>query len=221
MTARFSRIGPPWWDDRDVWIVGGGPSLEGRDLSDLRARGRVLGVNRAAELVPCDATFTLDQTFLDRRSADLAAWAAAGQEVYAAVPDGWLTRGNPVVAGVRYVLRVEGTGIGRPDAMVNGKNSGYGALCLAVLKRARRIYLLGYDLRTADRDSHWHDGYPWQNNRCQVYYEKWARRFDEIRDELPDGVRVFNCNPGSVIDAFPFAPYEELGLPAVGEGVAA
>ena len=52
MTEPFGTIGPPWWDDRPLWIVGGGSSLSGYDLSDLWISGRVLGVNRAADLVP-------------------------------------------------------------------------------------------------------------------------------------------------------------------------
>lgn len=213
MTGPSGKIGPPWWDDRPAWIVGGGPSLSGYDLSDLRSHGRVLGVNRAADLVPCDATFTLDGNFLRQRSSDLVEWAASGQEVFAAVSDDWFGGTVDPVPGVTYLLRVQGKGVGQDQgAIVNGLNSGYGALCLAILKRAREIYLLGYDFKNRREGLHWHDGYPWGSGRCYVYFKRWARRFDEIAADLPDGVRVWNANVDSAVRAFPFRSYEDLGL---------
>jgi len=209
MTEPFETIGQPWWDDRPVWIVGGGPSLSGYDLSGLRSSGRVLGVNRAADLVPCTATFTLDHNFLKKRTTDLTEWAQDGQEVFAAVADGWFDARDPI-PGVTYLRRIEGKGVGRDlTTIINGKNSGYGALCLAILKRAREIYLLGYDFR---HNAHWHGGYPWGSGRCQIYFERWAKRFDEIAEDLPNGVVVWNGNVDSVVQAFPFKSYEDLGL---------
>jgi len=213
----FGTISEPWWDDRPVWIIGGGPSLAGYDLTDLRARGRVVGTNRAAELVPCDATFTLDQTFIKNRADELARWAL-DQEVFAAMDVGWFDPdGNESIPGVTYLRRIHGTGVGTdPGIIVNGLNSGYGALCLAILKRARDIFLLGYDLR---ENAHWHDGYPWQKRGggMSIYYDRWAARFADIRRDLPGGVTVWNCNPSSAVTAFPFLSYEDIGLPRLQE----
>ena len=222
MKEPFGTIGPPWWDDRLVWIVAGGPSLSGYDLSDLRARGRVLGVNRAADLLPCDATFTLDHTFLRKCPADLAEWARLGQEVFVAVADGWF-EDNGKIPGAVYLRRVQGKGVGQDKGVIiNGLNSGYGALCLAILKRAREICMLGYDFKNTTSGSHWHGGYPWSNGKCRIYYERWAKRFDEIAEELPEGVQVWNGNLDSAVRAFPFMSYEDMGLSRVlvGEEVA-
>lgn len=220
-TDHFETIGYPWWDDRPVYIIAGGPSLSGYDLSDLRARGRVIGVNRAADIIPCDATFSIDRMFLTKRREDLATWAIQGQEVIAAVPHDWFAENSPI-QGVHYVRKETGKGVGQdPEVIIHGCNSGYGALCLAILKRAREIIMLGYDLHGRTDGQHWHDGYPWGNGSCRIYYERWAERFQDIADELPKGVRVWNANPDSRVQAFQFCSYEDIGLTRVEEEVAA
>lgn len=208
----FGEVSEPWWTDDPVFIIGGGPSLEGRDLRGLTSRGWVLGVNRAADFVPVHATFTLDAKFLTERASDLSAWTRTG-EVYAAVPEDWERAPAP---GVTYLRRVQGTGLsGARTAIVNGLNSGYGALNLAVLKGARLIYLLGFDMVPLPKDapSHWHGGYPWHTGSSHKYYGRWADKFKAAAADCnARGVYVANANSKSAIDAFPFVTYEGLGL---------
>lgn len=215
MTEPFGVISEPWWDDQSLWIVGGGPSLTGYDISGLRKRGRVLGINRAAELIPCDITFTLDHTFLKRNRRNLVQWGISGHDMFAAVADDWFKDNKPI-PGVTYLLREQGTGVGNdPCVIINGHNSGYGALCLGILKRAQTIILLGFDFlsgRSGESRNHWHDGYPWGQGRTNIYYERWAKRFDEIAADVPPGIQVWNANPNSAVTAFPFKSYDELGI---------
>lgn len=206
----FGVISEPWWDDRDVFIIGGGKSLAGHDLTSLHKRGRLVGVNRSADFCTCSCTFTLDHNFLRKRADQMQQWSDDGQEVYAAVGDTWFDN-VPIVPGVTYLRRQQGKGVGEdPHIIINGCNSGYGALCLALLKRAKRIYLLGFDMK--GENEHFHDGYPWGCGRSAIYFERWAERFNQIRDDLPDGVEVFNCNPESGIVAFPFSSYHQIGI---------
>lgn len=210
---QFDAVGEPWWNDRPVFIIGGGPSLRGRDLSGLIWKGTVLGVNRAADFWPCHASFSFDQNFIGMREQSLGAWAAAGQEVFVAVEPDWRPRRVP---GVRYLERRRQQGLSSdPRAIAEGKSSGFGALNLAVLKRARRIVLLGYDLQAG---GNWHDGYPWGNGIGHRYFDRWAQVFDRGAQDLPAGVEVVNANPGSAIRCFPFTSYDELGIPTT-EGV--
>lgn len=155
-------------------------------------------------MVPVDATFSLDLTFIDKYRHTLAVWAT-DHEVFLAVPEDYAEAPIP---GVVYLKRVQGKGVSwNPSEIVNGLNSGYGAINLAVLKRAREIYLLGYDLNTS---THWHGGYPWNNGSSLKYYDRWAVRFGEIARGLEGrGVDVWNCNPDSGIRCFPF---KELDL---------
>lgn len=208
----FAEVSEPWWDDRPLLIVGGGPSLAGRDLSRLRERGRVLGINRVPADTPCDACFSIDRTFIEQWADRMAEWATAGLEVYAAVGSDY---DGPIALGVRYLERVQGSALSTdPRRVTNGLNSGYGAINVATLKRAADIVLLGFDLHTTGRTepAHWHAGYPWHARSAEIYFDRWAKRFEEIANSLPPGTRIRNANPRSAIRCFPFTSYEELGL---------
>ena len=111
-------------------------------------------------------------------------------------------------------MRGEGCSLD-PRAVINGLNSGYAAVNLAVLRGARTIYLLGYDMLDLGQGiaHHWHDGYKWQGARGTARcYTDWARRFDDLARGIPAGVTVWNCNPESAVRAFPFMTYEAVGL---------
>lgn len=205
----FGEVAAPWWDDRPTFIIGGGPSLRGIDLSRLRERGWVLGVNRAAETVPVDATFSLDTQWIDERRAMLGDWAGR-HEVYLAV----LPRSSRFgIPGVIYLERKDGAGLSKDrGAIINGLNSGYGALNVAVLKRAREIVLLGFDMQPGPGATHWHDGYPWRDRRKEANYPKWASLFARAVQDIPEGVTVRNANPRSAVRCFPFTTYDAVGL---------
>lgn len=208
---KFGKVHAPWWDDRPVFVIGGGPSLAGYDLSDLRRRGWVLGINRAADIVPVDATFSVDYTLIREFHDRLRMWADR-HEVYVAVSPDY---NEPIIPGVTYLERREGKGLSDdPAAVINGLNSGYGGVNLAILKRAREIYLLGFDLTPlgAEDATHWHGGYPWQARRSEIYYQRWADRFSEMLLHIPAGVEIINANHRSAITAFGFTTYENIGL---------
>lgn len=208
----FGEVSPePSWSNRPVFIIGGGPSIIGHDISRLRERGWVLGVNRAADEVPCDATMTVDMVFAGRRSHALREWSKT-QEVYIAVPTDYP---RPPVEGATYLKRLPLEGCSRnPGAIHNGLNSGYGAVQVAIHKGGKEIYLLGFDMTDpGDGPVHWHSGYgnPASRNAVRTWGD-WARRFDQLAAEVPEGVVIKNANPKSRVTAFPFTSYEELGL---------
>lgn len=98
----------------------------------------------------------------------------------------------------------------RQDSIVNGRIGGYQAINLAVNFGAKRILLLGYDMRNINGQSHWHGDHP--NNQRPV----WKNRVAHFRNMVPDlrerGIEVINCSPGSAIDAFPMGDLgNELG----------
>lgn len=209
------RIPGPSWNDQDLYIIGGGTSLKGYDMSGLHEKGRVLGINRAPDLVPCHACFSIDQIFIREYAKQAEAWAASGMEVVFAPGPSWFDAGEKRVPGVRYIRRVQGTGIhAGVGTVINGLNSGYSGLCYGILKGATRIFLLGFDMKGGN--DHWHGGYEWKAQRTAIYFPRWADLFHNIRRECPEGVEIFNCNPLSGINAFPFLSYRDIGLPLEG-----
>ena len=86
-----------------------------------------------------------------------------------------------------------------------GKNSGFGALTLAIAMGAREIYLLGYDLKTGPKErTHCHDGYPNQDFRKFVKrLEKFRVEFEEFAPIIEkEGIKVVNLSKNSALECF-------------------
>ena len=197
---------PRLWPGATVACLGGGPSLCADQLALLRGRALVIAINDAWRLAPwadvlygCDGRwwrkhggvpgFTGRKVTLETGAADIAPW--------------------PEIK----VLRNTGTrGLERaPTGLRTGRNGGYQAINLAVHLGARRILLLGYDMKpAADGRTHWfgdHEDWP---TRPNLYRDVFLPHFEGLAHALDAiGVAVVNCTPGSALEAFPKAPLEQ------------
>lgn len=92
----------------------------------------------------------------------------------------------------------------------DGGNSAFQSLNLAVQFGARRILLVGVDLRL-DRGVHWHGRHgPGLNNPRAENLDHWRRAFDGVAAQLSDlGVEVINCSPVSTLSAYPIVEFSE------------
>lgn len=198
----YGTVSSPYWGE--AFLIGGGPSLRGFDFELLRRRTTV-AVNDAALHLPwATALFSLDQTWVSKREREIRAFAG---EKFLAPPESLVGR----IDGVTYLRRCHDPGLSTdPSSICLGGNSGYGALNLAYLKRAKRIVLLGFDLST-ENGRNWHVGYQWNTSpRCH-HFDGWARHFAEAAVILKrEGVEVVNASADSVIDCFPKIPLKVL-----------
>lgn len=98
----------------------------------------------------------------------------------------------------------------RPGQLGDGGNSGFQAINLAAQFGARRIVLVGFDLRR-DRGLHWHGRHPaGLNNPSERNLVRWRLVIDRAAAELAAiGVDVVNASPVSMLNAFPFTPIED------------
>lgn len=97
----------------------------------------------------------------------------------------------------------------QPNGIHTGSNSGYQAINLAVLAGAKRILLLGYDMKFDKGRAHAHNGHPATTSECQ--YLSYAKSFSTMIPFLDRlGVEVVNCTPGSAIQAFKRGTVESL-----------
>jgi hypothetical protein len=88
-----------------------------------------------------------------------------------------------------------------PNSLCTGANSGYQALNLAVLAGAKRVLLVGYDMRFGAAQSHSHNGHPIKT--AEACYVTFAKNFASMLPQLKKlSVEVINCNPKSAIGAF-------------------
>lgn len=207
-TACFGRISssPNW---REVYLIGGGPTLHGFNFERLRGHVTV-AVNDAFRYVPwASALFSLDATWIRRRRAEVESFQG---EVYLAVAEDF---DEPLPKNAIRLLRVRGArGLSDNPSSVcmGGGNSGFGAFNLAYLKGAQRIILLGYDY--CHSKVHWFSNYAWQSgNSHDAMYYKWAQEFKYTTRQLAaKGIEVLNASWNSTISCFPKVELSQLPL---------
>lgn len=113
--------------------------------------------------------------------------------------------------GLNWVRQSARPGLGDPDLRVNG-NSGFGAINLAYLFGARRILLLGCDMREIGGKKHWHPDHPKPCVQNMPFKEWLFKSVALARDLKAAGCEVINCTPGSALTVWPMSTIEkELG----------
>lgn len=211
-SVTLSAVGGPFWSDKPVAIVAGGPSLTHFDFDQLRGHCHVLAVSASMFDIPFAAAgFCLDHIGVRN-------W----WERFKALPfEVWIGADGPFISGpnskpsanMRFIQRTKLPHISESSRVINGGGtSGFGAINLAVLKGARRIFLFGYDYGTTTGIWH-HNQANYQFAPAQQEKSKWltwADNFDLLKAPLRSRqVSIINCSPASAITAFPRTTVEE------------
>jgi hypothetical protein len=205
------------WGGRRCFILGGGPSMSGLNLSKLNGE-LVVGINKAFVHGQVVVNYSMDHNFYeslvhpgkDQRNIQLSnMWRAFGGIKL------FLKREKDVYNGVYTVNRIERKVMSHDPSIgiYGGTNSGLGAMMFAISLGCKHIGLIGYDMkidRTGDR-THWHEGYPHSKvtPRKEVLdseerkLDKFMKEFEEFAPTIKaDGIRVANLNPNSGLNCF-------------------
>lgn len=202
----YGRITRPYWDDKPVAVVGGGPSLVDFDFEKLRG-AHVLAVKGSIFDIPwADAGFGLDMPRYNEWRERLANLPA---RVYWAVPEEQLARvGPPPSKNVTFLRRLDGQDVSKePNAIYGGGTSGFGALQICMHKRAKKIVLFGFDY-DGNYDAHLgfrHNDVHYVRKREQNAYnwQLWATHFEVYVPHFQElGISVVNACPQSAIRCF-------------------
>lgn len=91
-----------------------------------------------------------------------------------------------------------------------GGNSGYHAVNLAAQFGARRIILVGFDMRI-DQGRHFFGNHLYTNQRpSQANVDRWRPIMDRQATGLRErGIEVVNCSPVSALTAYPKMSFED------------
>lgn len=213
MREDFWRV-PRLWPDRTVYIIGGGPSLRSVNVEELRGE-RVIAVNNAYKLGNwIDVLYYGDCRWLAWHKDQVRAFA--GLKITSCDQhDSNLGR----ALNIKVVRkRNSPIGIQRDPGMLGwNRSSGACAINLAVHLGARRIVLLGYDMRKIDGASNWHADHP--NAEAHDPYAKFLEPFPAIaRDLAALGIDCINATPGSALTVFPIV-HPEFVMPPVDWGL--
>jgi hypothetical protein len=185
-------------------VIAGGSTVADYDVSNLLARGRVIGVNDASIHAAVHMALTMDRLWLEYRYKQLkflmdcnkleGVWARAGTTQN--IPEWqdlgfvWFERANTddFTHGLRNL---------------NGSSSGTAAINLALSMGAEKIYLLGFDMKMRGEKRYWYPSYPWitySGGTKPGVYNSWAKRFRHIRNQChARGSRLINVTHDSAI----------------------
>ncbi len=208
---------PREWDGETCAILASGPSMTRASADLVQGRCRVIAVSNQG--IPNRLRGTMVPAF--------APWADV---LYAADEQWWRVHsqhalsfpGRKVVIGstpcgqsrvlrdCADVLMLQNGGRQgfdeRPTHLRTGGNSGYQAVHLAAHFGAKRILLLGFDMR----GTHWFGNHPKPLGQCNSY-GRWINCFTALAPELKRrGIEVINCTPGSALKCFPFAKIDDV-----------
>jgi hypothetical protein len=198
----YGKIAKPFWDDKPVAIVNGGPSLLGFDFEQLRGAHVVAVKGRIFDIPWADAGFGLDTPrFIEWRDklSDVQC------RVYWAVPEDQLANTGPSPSkNITFLRRLDGQSVSEdPGSIYSGGTSGFGAMQVCIHKRARSIVLFGFDY---DGSSHATETGPHNQKRREqdaVNWLRWAEHFRVYVEPLQaHGINVVNACPQSSIPCF-------------------
>lgn len=205
---------PKMWDDATVYILGGGPSLLKSNLNLIKDKN-VLGVNQAYTLGDwVDVCYSGDARWYHWNKKNLRAYKGRLITSYPSYqPDH-----NRNAKKVLNVGRISGHGISgktNKSIMWNG-NSGASAVNVAYWLGAKRIILLGFDMKRQGKQFNWHNDYPTtpgkkQNGRLKTPYRQFLRCWNKIAiDAKALGLEIINCTPGGSLNIFQRAELEDF-----------
>lgn len=193
---------------RTVFVLASGPSLTPADVAAVRATGApVIVSNTTFRLAPwADALF-----FQDRK------WFVAHSVEVRKVFKGLTCSGQPVsgpAAGGQPVINLRHLGI---DTY---RNSGAGAIALAIAAGASRVVCLGLDCQAGpDGQRHWHGAHP-PGLGDAVSLPLWAERITPCAAFARQrGVPVLNASRATALTCFPRVTLESvLAKPELAHG---
>lgn len=193
---------PEAWHAATVVCIGGGPSLSAEQVEYCRGRARVIAINDAYKLAPwADVLYFCDDRWWRWHNAKLAAWKG----MIVRLQGGEHDFGDPRIKVLRNLDEKKGLAK-RRDGLHTGQNSGYQAINLAVHFGAKKIVLLGYDMRTViegGRDkTHWFGDHP-GGTATRIYEQIMLPHFPSLLKPLNEiGVEVINATPASALRCF-------------------
>lgn len=206
-------ISRPTWATRPAVIVAGGPSLSDEQLrlvEQARNAERVhaIAVNNTCERAPwADVAYFGDYTAIKHYRGGTK---GGKQTALGNCCREWWTISKP--AAERWKLQHAPSdnrpGFGKDRVSMNS-NSGAQAINLAMLFGAKRVLLLGFDMRDIDGKAHWFGQHPQPLVQVQLYDEWIYRLTVAAPDAKARGVEIINCTPGSAMECFDKVPLEE------------
>lgn len=193
---------PKIWDNSTAFLIGGGPSVNDMNLALIHDK-HVIGVNDAFKLGDwVDFVWFGDQRWYE--------WNKAHINRYPGIVTG-CPHTSKRMSRVLQVNRNEGSGIStNPTYVMWNKSSGACAINFAYLLGARRIILIGYDMKTREGKHNWHSNHK-HVPRQDIYERRFLLPFTRIAQDAERlGLEIINATPDSALTVFPYQSLEQI-----------
>jgi len=187
---------------RAVAIVGGGPGLTLEHATHLKHAERLILVNNSYLLFPetPHPLFARDRRWWQWHGGIVA---QIGHLPITASRPG--ANGYPPGLNIYHMQLLPEVALTQDRARITGKNSGHGAIQLAVHLGASRIYLAGFDMGFKGSRTHWHAGHavPASQSNYEIRFRPALEAFVEEAATL--GITIEAITPTQAnIPAKPF-----------------
>jgi hypothetical protein len=196
---------PREWEGETAVIYGGGPSLSRADVDYAKTRFRRIACNDAFLLDPeCDVLCWCDARWFLWNKHELRQHTGKYKIAWRHVPQ---------ISGTTIHLLVQekdARSLSVDPRKVVANNTGQGAINLAYLFGAKRILLLGFDMKPVQGQANWHTRHrePSDSARLKsVFAPAIAKTAEMLKAE---GVEVINCTRGSALTCFPIADIRDV-----------
>ena len=203
---------PVLWPDSTVYILGGGPSLNEMDL-DLIKDKHVLGVNQAYKLGGwVDVNYSGDQRWYHWNKRKLKNYKGM---LITSYPNFIPNKNNVDLLNIGR-LSMDGISSKTSKSICWNGNSGASAINVAYWLGARRVVLLGFDMKRQGQQYNWHNDYSTtpgrkKNGRLKSPYRHFLKCWDQVRkDARKLGIEILNATPAGNLNHFPRVKLEEI-----------
>jgi len=187
------------WKGQDVYIIGGGPSINQIENLDEKLKDKkVIGCNDAYMFSCVDICLSGDKQWYD------AYKDREDFKNFKGVMISCSSDAKKFDNDINYVFQqTNGISTDRMKLAFNG-NTGAAAINMALLTGAKNVFLLGFDMKEdEDGNSNYHENINRVPQRKYKYYmKKMGFMYVEIQKHFPDA-SIYNCNLDSAIDIFP------------------
>lgn len=198
---------PNYWDGKDVFILGSGPSLYGFDFNRLKGKKSIACVHTIDYSPHSEFMVMLDTSayigFRQKPGKGAPYHTIAPEGVCA--PRGMLTPGRSVTrlkTGKKFSYDILN------DGAYGRFSSGYYATSIAIAMGAARIFLLGHDACEHNGRMHFYD--------TMKVKKEWPRGAHDKYETFAHGWKAFakvgniyNCSDISKVDVFPKMSIDE------------
>jgi hypothetical protein len=199
---------PTAWQGQEAFVFGGGTSLDTFNPSVL-ADELVVGCNDAFLHGPviCDICVFGDYKWYNLHAKELRQYVNQGGIAVSNEPKVNTLRDNN--AWLRKMQR-QPQGVSM-TALGWNCNTGAGALNLALILGAARVFLLGFDMQLSSdgKRSNWHENT--LDKPRQTVYDRMMDNFKVVSKQLPKvfpGREVINVNDYTRLDVFPIVSFD-------------